>query len=76
MHFNSLKVIANTPAHKNPLLIQNFIESPDPDGGKSIRYACIHCKKSYEDQFQLEELLLSIDEEDDNTELDKDKEVS
>jgi hypothetical protein len=33
-------------------------------------------EKSDEDQFQLEELLLSIDEEDDNTKLDEDEEVS
>lgn len=42
-----LEVIRNMPAHKNPTLVHNFIESPDPDGGKSIRYACIH-RKNYD----------------------------
>jgi hypothetical protein len=32
------------PAHKNPLLVHNFNQGPDPDGGKSEKYTCLHCK--------------------------------
>jgi len=26
------------PTHKNPLLVHNFKEDPDPNGGKLLRY--------------------------------------
>jgi hypothetical protein len=38
------KVIKIMPAHKNPVLLHNFIEARDPEGGKSEKYTCIHCK--------------------------------
>jgi hypothetical protein len=38
------KVVKIMPPPKNPLLVHNFIEAPDPDGGKCQRFTCIHCK--------------------------------
>jgi hypothetical protein len=39
-----LEVIEIMPANKNPLLVRNFKEGPDPDGGKSEKFTCLHCK--------------------------------